>query len=515
MFRFLSVLITKRPIKVIFITLILIGFMIVGVSQVFMATGNETLIDPGTRVFQENELFESEFGGESIIVMFEGDYPENLLSVENLRKLKDLEEKLQAYDDIYNIISPVTITEQITRKQADHFYEGMENMEKALAQASDKLTEIGTSIQRQADQQTNVNFNPDEFTSQLNQLDHAISSMIQGQSKLSKGMQQINSGYQSLGEQTMTVAAGLNQLTSQLKQQMNNSPDQPEGSRHQWQQMIQSLEDIYRKLTVLSENMTDTANRAESLQQIPVQTIQGLEKMEKGFHRQQKFLQQASDKEQLVNQLKDIAEGLITMGNQLDKLHNVIQQMINNRDVMYPGIPKKQETLDRILYDEKGQLRDIFNEVVVDSEHMMMIVRLNGNTPDDVKSEIAGFIQRKLTEEPLESVETTVTGKPVLDHAVQTEMQKSMQKMVVLAIVFMILVLSLIFKVQWRILSLPVIFVAVIATIGLMGWLSIPMTMVSMAVFPILIGLGVDYAIQFHNRYVEETEKGGHPHASK
>ena len=31
-----------------------------------------------------------------------------------------------------------------------------------------------------------------------------------------------------------------------------------------------------------------------------------------------------------------------------------------------------------------------------------------------------------------------------------------------------------------------------------------PMTMVSMAVFPILIGLGIDYSIQFQNRYEEE-----------
>jgi hydrophobe/amphiphile efflux-3 (HAE3) family protein len=41
-----------------------------------------------------------------------------------------------------------------------------------------------------------------------------------------------------------------------------------------------------------------------------------------------------------------------------------------------------------------------------------------------------------------------------------------------------------------------------------MGVLSIPITIVSMAVFPIVIGLGVDYAIQFHNRYDEESHRG-------
>src|SRR3990172_2039450 len=38
-----------------------------------------------------------------------------------------------------------------------------------------------------------------------------------------------------------------------------------------------------------------------------------------------------------------------------------------------------------------------------------------------------------------------------------------------------------------------------------MGYLSLPLTMVTMSGLPILIGLGVDFAIQFHNRFEEET----------
>jgi hypothetical protein len=53
--------------------------------------------------------------------------------------------------------------------------------------------------------------------------------------------------------------------------------------------------------------------------------------------------------------------------------------------------------------------------------------------------------------------------------------------------------------------------VGLIWTFGAMGFLHIPMTMASMAVFPILIGLGADYAIQFHNRAEEELSKGESP----
>jgi len=80
--------------------------------------------------------------------------------------------------------------------------------------------------------------------------------------------------------------------------------------------------------------------------------------------------------------------------------------------------------------------------------------------------------------------------------------------MVLLAVSTMVLVLAFVFRVRWRILALPVILAAVLGTMGIMGYSRVPMTMVSMAVFPILIGLGVDYAIQFHNRYQEEIERG-------
>ena len=89
-------------------------------------------------------------------------------------------------------------------------------------------------------------------------------------------------------------------------------------------------------------------------------------------------------------------------------------------------------------------------------------------------------------------------------------MKNSMQKMMGLSILFMIIVLGLVFRVKWRILPLVIILIAVIGTVGLMGWISVPITMVSMAVFPILIGLGIDYAIQFQARYTEEMKGGKH-----
>jgi hypothetical protein len=73
-----------------------------------------------------------------------------------------------------------------------------------------------------------------------------------------------------------------------------------------------------------------------------------------------------------------------------------------------------------------------------------------------------------------------------------------------LAVLVMVGVLASTFRVRWRLLSLLVVGVGTLWTFGLVGWLGLPVSMTTMAVLPVLIGLGIDYAIQFHNRYQEE-----------
>jgi predicted RND superfamily exporter protein len=96
----------------------------------------------------------------------------------------------------------------------------------------------------------------------------------------------------------------------------------------------------------------------------------------------------------------------------------------------------------------------------------------------------------------------------VLDYDIKSSMMGSMQTMMMFAAVIMVIVLFLVYPVRARLLPLIVIFMAVIATVGLMGWLNIGLTMVSMAVFPVLIGLGIDYSIQMQSRYEEVYTRG-------
>jgi hypothetical protein len=77
------------------------------------------------------------------------------------------------------------------------------------------------------------------------------------------------------------------------------------------------------------------------------------------------------------------------------------------------------------------------------------------------------------------------------------------------AMILMIIVMGLLFSyVSYR--FLPVVFVGLglSTALGLMGLAGIQLNMAVMGAFPVMIGLGIDYAIQFHARLDEESRKG-------
>ena len=102
-----------------------------------------------------------------------------------------------------------------------------------------------------------------------------------------------------------------------------------------------------------------------------------------------------------------------------------------------------------------------------------------------------------------------VTGDPSFQAAILELMNSSNGSVLLLCGVLMIISLLLVFRhVRWSLLPLPIVLLGIVWTFGAMGFLGIPMSMVSFAAFPIMIGVGIDYAIQFHNRIDEELMKG-------
>ncbi|KGX90142.1 MMPL family transporter [Pontibacillus marinus] len=485
--------IVKNPIKVITFTIVAILLFAAGAQQVEMATGNNTLIEEDTKVYQNNLKLEQEFGGESVIVIYEAENESDLLKPNTLKQMKDLESQLRSQDGIYSIVGPHTAVQNISEKKAEKYKEGLTEMADGLNEMGEKLKEISINIEENASSQSSL---PD-FESKISEMEKGIGKMVEGQKKLEQGTGELVNGYSSMGVQLKGVAMKLQQSAEQMNKSVAERPAQ--------QKQAVELKQVGLKLGRMADQMISASKQSAQLPNVSRKTIDGLQGLEKGLRGQQSQLNNMGERQaQKQKDLKELADGLAEMGENLDSMSENLMEMINYSDSMLPGIPKKQETLDQMIYEDDGSLRSMFDDIIIDGRYMTFMIKFTGNATDANKSELVSFVKDYMEENSMEGISTMVSGKPVLDDAIRTEMKKSMQKMMGLSILFMILVLAVVFRVRWRILPLVIIMIAVIGTVGLMGWLSVPITMVSMAVFPILIGLGIDYAIQFQSRFTEE-----------
>jgi hydrophobe/amphiphile efflux-3 (HAE3) family protein len=153
---------------------------------------------------------------------------------------------------------------------------------------------------------------------------------------------------------------------------------------------------------------------------------------------------------------------------------------------------------------------DLVRSLVIDRHHSLMFVTMEGDLEEAEKTPLLEDINKVIQFMPMPpGTSAWVTGSTARMLEIQKEMTANMSTMLVTAVVLMVVALWITFnRARWRLLPLPIVMIGVIYTSGIMGVTGIPLTMVSMAVFPILIGLGVEYAIQFHNRMMEELESG-------
>ena len=190
------------------------------------------------------------------------------------------------------------------------------------------------------------------------------------------------------------------------------------------------------------------------------------------------------------------------------QLQKVLSGSASSTD--FPTDPAELEAL--IVDPNTSEILPALKNVFPDRQHALISVILNGQLTQNQQKEMVEKVKALVASAGFKDVNVIVSGNPTVFGSVKDLMLVDMRNMLIVSVILMLLILALIFNVRgffaWRWLPLGVVVIAIIYTFGIMGVLSIPLTMVTMAAFPILLGLGVDYAIQFHNRYDEES-KGG------
>ena len=176
-------------------------------------------------------------------------------------------------------------------------------------------------------------------------------------------------------------------------------------------------------------------------------------------------------------------------------------------------LPQEPAQLRALLYDpDTGQIRPQLESVFPDESHALIAITLAGGLQPGEEKAVIEEAREAVEAADFDGVEVLVSGSTAITSQIEDLMGSSMLYMFIIAVVLMLLILALVFSVRgfftWRWLPLCVVALGLIYTFGIVGVLSIPITMVTMTVFPVLVGLGVDYGIQLHKRYDEEVVKG-------
>ncbi|HEU4705910.1 MAG TPA: MMPL family transporter, partial [Solirubrobacterales bacterium] len=186
-----------------------------------------------------------------------------------------------------------------------------------------------------------------------------------------------------------------------------------------------------------------------------------------------------------------------------------------------------EEFVATVVFDfarPRGTPKARLSYVFPNAKSAQIVVRLKPDLSESERHRAIGLIEaavhettpRKACKEggkpapcfTLEGGRFVVSGAPVVIDGVARALRDALLVLFAIAIVVMAIVLLLVFRSRWPLLPLAIALMAVAITFGLLALAGGSLTMASIAALPILIGLAVDYGIQFQARYDEAEAVG-------
>jgi hydrophobe/amphiphile efflux-3 (HAE3) family protein len=144
--------------------------------------------------------------------------------------------------------------------------------------------------------------------------------------------------------------------------------------------------------------------------------------------------------------------------------------------------------------------------------NMITIIRIDVNEglSEKAKTNLLNNLQSLVdNSNPPPGVQIQLTGSAAFSAQMQKSMGSSTGILIFAALILMVIVMGILFSfVSHRFLPVLMVAIGLVVSMGLMGLAGIQLNMAVMGAFPVLIGLGIDYAIQFHARFDEEIRKG-------
>jgi hypothetical protein len=137
-------------------------------------------------------------------------------------------------------------------------------------------------------------------------------------------------------------------------------------------------------------------------------------------------------------------------------------------------------------------------------------IKLSSSLSDKVQKSVLNNIDSIVkTSNPPPGVAVKMSGTPAFLQQMEAGLMENMGILIGGAMILMVLSMGILFSyVSMRLMPVLLVAIGLVISLGLMGLAGISLNMAVIGAFPVLIGLGIDYAIQFHARFDEEVRKG-------
>jgi hydrophobe/amphiphile efflux-3 (HAE3) family protein len=220
---------------------------------------------------------------------------------------------------------------------------------------------------------------------------------------------------------------------------------------------------------------------------------------------------------QIDNQLRRLAENVSA-----DRFREYLLAVATKYGITSIPSITNEEFVATVVFDlarPRGTPKARLSYLFPNAKSAQIVIRLKPDLSEAERRRAIGLIEAAVAEtksrkackdggEPapcfeLQNGSYIVSGAPVVIDGVASALKDALLLLFAVAVAAMALVLFLVFKSHWPLLPLAIALMAAAITFGLLALVGGSLTMASIAALPILIGLAVDYAIQFQARSAE------------
>ncbi len=182
------------------------------------------------------------------------------------------------------------------------------------------------------------------------------------------------------------------------------------------------------------------------------------------------------------------------------------------------SVPADQQKLSNpawvnfLVHENNGSIRTELQAVIPNDHHALFAVYLQPNLTIAQESTAAASVNAIVGTAHFQNATTITTGVPAVLQEIQSYLKNGILVLGGIAAVVMVVILLLLFNVRWRMLPFAILAVGMVWAFGLVGFFGIPLTLATISALPVLLGVGMDYAIQMHSRIEEEVVLDRAPH---